>query len=149
MFFSSARCSSNVERAAGQRRDARRRERFVLLLPELQEVGVEDDVGVENLAGRRIHARRAHRKAGAGRDPAERVVVDVFRIPSGVVGLLANFDRVVEAGLLEGLVPFQNAVANRLAILERNRLLEPEDDRLLRRRISADGSAFCRSQRLM
>ena len=26
------------------------RERFVFLLPELQEVGVEDDVGVENLA---------------------------------------------------------------------------------------------------
>ena len=74
------------------------------------------------------------REAGAGRDPLERVVANVARIPRGIIRLLANFDRVVEAGFLKGLVPFQNAVANRLAILERNRLIEPEDDRLFRRR---------------
>ncbi len=77
----SARYSFEIDRPAGQQRDAFRRERFVFLLPELQEVGVEDDVGIENLAGRRVHARGAHRKAGARRDPAERVVANVARLP--------------------------------------------------------------------
>ena len=113
---------------------ARRRERLELLLPEREEVGVEDDVGVENLPGVRIHAAGPIAKPALRGDPAERVVVDVFRIPVGVVGLLADLDRVDEAGLLEGLVPFQDAVADRLAILERDRLLDPEDDRLLGRR---------------
>ena len=48
-----------VNGAAGHGGDAFGRERLVFLLPELQEVGVEDDVGIENLAGPRIHARRA------------------------------------------------------------------------------------------
>ena len=73
-------------------------------------------------------------KPDARGDPLERVVVHVARVPGRIIRLLADFDRVVEAGLLERLVPFEDAVADRLAILERNRLLEPEDDRLLRRR---------------
>ena len=63
-----------------------------------------------------------------------RVVANVARLPRRIIRLLPHFDRVVEARLLERLVPLQNAVANRLAILERNRLLQPEDDRLLGRR---------------
>ena len=120
---------------SGHRGQGGGRERFEFLLPERQEVGVEDDVRVQDLARVRVDPRRAHREAGVGGDPAEGVVVDVFRIPVGVVRLLAHFDGVDEAGLLERLVPLRDAVADRLAILERNRLFDPEDDRLLGRRL--------------
>ena len=120
--------------APGEDRDALRRERLVLGPPELEEVAVEDDVGVEDLPGPRVHSRRAHREARPRGDPAERVVVDVLRIPVGEVGLLTDLDRGGEAGLLEGVVPGLDPLADRLAVLEGNRLLDPEDDRLLRRR---------------
>src|SRR6185436_12080592 len=47
--------------------------------------------------------RGAHGKTGAGGDPAERVVGHVFRIPVGVIRLLADFNRIHKSGLLIGL----------------------------------------------
>ncbi len=111
-----------------------RGENVVLVLPRTQEISVEDDVGVEDLAGDRVHARRAHSKRRTCRDPAEGIVVDVFRIPIGVVGLLPHFDGVGKPGLLERLVPFEDSLADRLAVLEGDRFLDPKDDRSLRRR---------------
>ncbi|MCY2963981.1 MAG: hypothetical protein NT069_10105, partial [Planctomycetota bacterium] len=67
-------------------------ERFVLLLPGAEEVGVENDVGVENLTGEGIHAGRSHREAGVGGDPAEEVVTDVFGIDVVVIALVADLD---------------------------------------------------------
>ena len=120
--------------AAGQQRHALRRESFIFRPPESQEVAVEDDVGVEDLAGPRIHPRRPHGEARAGGDPAERVVVDILGVPVGHLGLLADLDGGGEAGFLEGLVPRLDALSDGLPILKRNRLLDPEHDRLLGRR---------------
>ena len=91
---------------------------LVRLSPVPDEIGVEEDVGVEDLARRRIHAAGTDGKSGAGGDPAERVVVDVFGVPRGVVGLLPDFDGVDESGLLEGLVPFQDSRPDRGSILD-------------------------------
>ena len=123
-----------VGRATGEQCHALRREGLVFGPPEPQEVAVEDDVGVEDLARPRVHPRRPHGKARTGGDPAKRVVVDVFRIPVGHVGLLADFDSRGEAGLLEGIVPHLDAFTDRLPILERHGLLDPEHDGLLGRR---------------
>ena len=112
---------------------ARRQQRLLLVLPEAHHAGVEDDVGIEDLAGQRIGARRPHGEAAVGGDPAEGVVVDVLRIEVLVL-LLAHLDGVAEADLLERLVPFQDALADGGAILVRHRLLDPEDDLLLRGR---------------
>ena len=57
-----------------------------------------------------------------------------------VVGLLiADLDGVDEADLLEGLVPFQDALPDVLAVLAGHRPLDPEDDRLLGRRFLGRG----------
>ena len=123
-----------VGRATSEQCHALRREGLVFGPPEPQKVAVEDDVGVEYLARPRVHPRRPHGKARTGGDPAKRVVVDVFRIPVGHVGLLADFDSRGEAGLLEGIVPHLDAFTDRLPILERHGLLDPEHDGLLGRR---------------
>ena len=51
--------------AAGQPGDAFWREGLELGLPVLHEVGVKDDVGVEDLAGPGVHPARSHGKAAA------------------------------------------------------------------------------------
>ena len=107
---------------------------LVFPAPELEKVAVEDDVGVEDLPGARVHPARAHREAGPGGDPAEGVVIHILRIPVGLVGLLADFDGAGEAGLLEGFVPGLDPLTDRLPVAERDRLLDPKHDRLLRRR---------------
>jgi len=61
-----------------------------------------------------VHARRPLSEAGAGCDPLERVVADVARIPRGIVGLLANFDRVVEAGFSKAL--FHSKMPSRIGL---------------------------------
>ena len=120
--------------STGQRRDRLGREGLVLPPPKLEEVGVEDDVGVKDLARPGVDPRRPHREPLPCRDPAEGVVVDVFRIPLGHLGLLPDLDRARKARLLEGLVPGLDAGPDRRPVAERNRLLDPEHDRLLRRR---------------
>ena len=104
-----------------------------LLAVEADHAGVEDDVGVDDLAGQRVGPRRPHGEAAIRRDPAEGVVIDVFRIEILVL-LLAHLDGVAEADLLERLVPFQDALADVGPVLVRHRLLDPEDDLLLRGR---------------
>ena len=123
-----------VERAAGPRGNSLFGERLVLTLPELQEVGVEDHVGIQDLARVRIHPRGPHGKPGIGRDPAEGVVADIFRIPVVGVFLLPHFDGVDKTGFLKRLVPFLDAIADRLAIRVRDRFFQPESDRVFRRR---------------
>ena len=48
------------------------------------------------MTGVGVHPRRPHREASTGGDPAERVVVDVFRIPVRVVGLLPTPEQLDE-----------------------------------------------------
>ena len=125
--------------AAGEQRHTLRRKGFVFRPPKPQEVTVENDIGVEDLTGPRIHPRRPHGETRARGDPTERVVVDILGIPVGHIGLLADLDRSGEAGLLEGLIPRLDALADGLPILERNRLLDPEHDRLFGRRDRSRG----------
>src|SRR5262245_51600476 len=90
-----------VQRPARQFGNPLGRERLVLLLPDLDEVGVEDDVGIENLPVDRVYTAGPHGEAGVGGDPAERVVADVLRVPIGVVRLLTDLNGAGEADLLE------------------------------------------------
>ena len=89
---------------------------FVLLLPIAQEAVVKKDVRIENFARLRVDPRGADGKAGLRCDPAEEVVIDVFRIDVFfvlfVVAGLLDVDRVIVAELLEGLVPLENALSN-------------------------------------
>ena len=71
-------------------------------------------------------------------DPPDRAVANIARIPVSVVGLLLHLDRIDEPRPFERLVPGQDALANRRAVLHRNGVLQPEHDRLLRPR--DDGS---------
>ena len=117
--------------ATGEHRHALRRECLVLRPPGPQEITVEDDVGVEDLAGPGVHPGGAHGEARSGRDPAKRVVVDVLGIPVGGLRLLADLDRGGKAGLLKRVIPRLDAFSDGLPILERHGLLDPEHDRLL------------------
>ncbi len=114
--------------------DALRRHHFVFLLPVAQEAVVKDDVGVEDFARLRIHARRAHGEAGLGGDPAEEVVVDVFGIdvffPRLVFAGLIDVDGVVIAELLKRLVPFQDAFGHVRTKRFRHRFFDIKRDRL-------------------
>ena len=74
---------------------------------------------------------RAVRRLRA-RSPAHRRVADVGRVELGVVGLDLDVDRILEADALERLVPFEDALPDRLAVLHRDVAVEPVDDRLLR-----------------
>ena len=123
--------AGQIERPASKHRYACGRKEFVFAFPGLQIVGVEHDVGVENLSRRRIDARRPHRHGSAGRDPTKRVVAHVARLPTGIVRLLPYLNGVLEANLFEGLVPLQNSSTNRLAIFVGDGLFDPEDNRLL------------------
>ena len=95
------------------------------------------DVGVIFFAGQRIGARRADRKPRVGgRKPANRVVADIGWIPVRIVWLLVHDDGVLQADLLECFVPEQRALTHRVAVLHRDRIFHPEDDRLRRPRQS-------------
>src|SRR5690606_35954591 len=100
---------------------------------------VEDDHSVENLHGEWIHPRGAHGKACARGDPAAGVVASVIWLPGRVVLLLQDLDTLVENRLLDGQLPLFNAVADRLAVLEGDVLLEIEANRLLGRRLFGRG----------
>jgi hypothetical protein len=114
-----------------------RRHDLVLLLPIAQEAVVKEDVGVENLARFRIDPRGPDGEAGLGSNPAEEVVIDVFRVdlifPLFVVTRLVDVDRVVISELLEGLVPFENPLRHPGTQVLGNRLFDVEHDRLDRR----------------
>ena len=67
-------------------------------------------------------------------EPAHRGVARVHRVEVVLLGLLLHDDRVPEAGLLEGLVPLEDAVGHALAVLLRDVLVEPVRDGRLRLR---------------
>ena len=95
-------------------------------------VRVPADVGVENLAAARIDMRRPdgpERRRGR-RQPSHRRVLRLAEIEVRVIRLLQDDDRVLEANLLERLVPLEDALTDRLAVLFRNLVREPERDRL-------------------
>ncbi len=119
-----------------------RRIQVELASPAAEESDGKNDVGVEDLPGRRIDAARADGEPGLRNAPTDRVVINVFRIPIVVVFLLTHFDGVVETGLLERAVPLQDAVAQNFAILVRSRFIEPENDRLFRQRLFRVGFQF-------
>ncbi len=93
-------CSTRIERAAAQTRR------------------IDADVGVEDLAGARIDLARAD---GAERRPCASVIqrIDAWRASSvsksASSGWIFDLQRVLEADLLERLVPLEHAVGDRLS----------------------------------
>ena len=118
---------------AGAGQGGHRRDQLLVLAADAaQHVGAEADVGVEDLTGVRIDARRALREAGVRRhDPAQRRVAHVGRVPVRIVGLLLDDDGVLEADRLERRIPVFDAAADRVAVRPRDGVLQVEDDRLL------------------
>src|SRR5437867_12435180 len=96
--------------------------------------GVDADVGVKDLTAARVDLARtdAAEQGPRGRHPADRGMARIERVPVGVVRLDLGLYRILEADLFECLVPFQDAVDDRLAILFGNVAVEPVHDRLLR-----------------
>jgi len=98
---------------------------------------VHHDVGIEDLPGLRMHARGADRVAHIAVGPEHEVVARILRVlvhvRTGSRILLVHLDRAVDADLLERLVPREDAVAHVAAVADRHRVLDVEDDRLLRR----------------
>ena len=117
-------------------RHSRRRQhhlRFVLI--ETNHRVIKNDVGIVNLPGEGVGAMRPHREPRPGDDPTEEAVAHVLRIeilPFVVIVLLADHHGVDKTDLLEGFVPFGDAVVNRATILHRHGFLDVEDNRLLR-----------------
>src|SRR5205085_5212013 len=93
---------------------------------------LDADVGVEDLAAARIDVARADRaeRRRRVRHPADRGAAEVERVEVGALRLHLDPDRVLEADLLERLVPLEHAGRDRRAVLDRDRPVEPEDDRL-------------------
>ena len=112
-----------VQQRPGHGRDTLGGEGFVFRFPILNEVGIQNYVGVEDLPRIRVHSGRPHGKRRSSGNPAERVVSDILGIPRGRIFLLPHLDGVDKTRFLKGLVPFEYAIANRLAIFVRNRLL--------------------------
>src|SRR6185369_3330454 len=67
-----------------------------------------------------------------GYEPAHRRVARIEGVDGPILVLLLHDDRVLEAYLLERLVPFEDPVAHRGAVLFGDVAVDPEDDRLLR-----------------
>jgi hypothetical protein len=97
---------------------------------------LDRDVGIEDLAATRVDVARAGRAEGGRRvgHPAHRRDADVERVEVGIVRLDPRLDRVLEADALERLVPLEDAGRDRVAVLQRDRAVEPVDDRLDRLR---------------
>ena len=77
--------------------------------------------------------RRADRETRVGgHEPAHRRVARIEGVDRALLVLLLDDDRVLEADLLERLVPFEDAVAHRGTVLFGDVAVDPEDDRLLR-----------------
>ena len=117
--------------STGQPSDAFGGEGLELGLPMFDEVGVEDDVGVKDLAGSWVHPARPHGETAARGDPTKSIVINVFGIPVGLLWLLPDLDRRSKASLLKRCVPGLNAFADRLAVAIGNGLFDPENNRFL------------------
>ena len=106
-------------------------------------VRTDADIGVENLAGKGIGARRPHRVPLAGLyHPAHHVVAHIGRVPLGVVRLLLCHNRALKAERLECLIPHQNPLLHRVPVLRWNRVFQPEYNRLFGRRPVKLGLGF-------
>ena len=102
----------------------------------LKPVGHENvfqhDVRAEDLTCPRVDETRTvapKRRIGRG-GPAQDVVADVAGVPIGVVGLHLDHQGVLETGRLEGLVPGQRRIADRIPQFQRGCVLDPPHDRL-------------------
>ena len=126
-------------------------EQGVLLLPVPDEAGVEDDVAVDHLAGQRVGADAGHRVGLVLGDPAERAIIRVLGVEIIAAGLFpADGDRVLEADLLERLVPLADPFLDVGAVLDRHRVLDVPDDLLAgAARAWRAGLAFSSRQRLI
>ena len=95
---------------------------------------LQHDVRPQDFTGAWIDeagAVTAERRLGRG-GPAQHVVIDVAGVPFRIVGLLLNHQRILEAGLLKRLVPFEGGLLDRVAELDGRGVLNPEGDRLHR-----------------
>ena len=105
--------------------------------PAADEALVHDDVGVEDLTGLGMDAAGTDRETHVRVGPADEVVPSVLGIlvHVGLGGriLLVDDDGVVETDFLKRVVPLQDGVADPAAVADRNRVLDVEHDRLLRR----------------
>ena len=97
-------------------------------------ISVETDVGIQDLTGPRVDGVGPDCAETRPRDshPPHRGPTHVTGVPFGIVGLDLDPDRVLEADLLECLVPFENSFANRPAVLLGDVAVEPVGDRLFR-----------------
>ena len=119
--------------AAGSRRVPD--QKGVLLLPVADEAGIEDDVAVDHLAGERVGPQARHRVAAVVGDPAERAVVGVFGVEVVAPGFFpANGDGILEADLLERLVPLANPFLDVGPVFDRHGVFDVPDDLLAGRR---------------
>src|SRR6185295_14392624 len=66
--------------------------------------------------------------------PTSRAVTTISWIPIRIIGLYLHLNRVLKSDFFECFIPHEYAVANCVAILHRNRILQPINDRLFWRR---------------
>ena len=97
---------------------------------------LEADVGVQDLARARVHVAgpdgtKARLRVG---HPAHGGHAQVQGVEVGIVSLLLDDDGVLEADLLEGLVPLQDAFGDGAAVRHRDGLVQPVGDGLDRLR---------------
>src|SRR6185295_17270100 len=62
--------------------------------------------------------------------PTSRAVTTISWIPIRIIGLYLHLNRVLKSDFFECFIPHEYAVANCVAILHRNRILQPINDRL-------------------
>ena len=100
----------------------------------------QNDVGIKNLTCERIDAAWSDGGTNIVVQPANKVVVYIFRIlihvGTGRSVLVINFDRVRDSDFLEGLVPCKDSIFHPAAISNRSGVFDVEDNWLSRR---ADG----------
>ena len=97
----------------------------------------QDNISVEDLARLRIDSTWTDRRADVVVQPADKVVLHVFRIfvhvSVGLFVLHADFDRVNNPNLFKSLVPIQDALPHPASISHGRRVFDVEDDGFFRR----------------
>ena len=96
----------------------------------------QDDVGIQDLTGIRIHTTRTNRSPHVVIQPTHEVVTHIFRIEVHVTTgrriLVMHFNRFPNADFLERFVPGQDSLLDPIPITSRCSMFNVERDRFLR-----------------
>ncbi len=106
----------------------------IFLLPPANPTRVKDYVAVDHFAGDGVRPQVRHGEGDGGRDPTERAVIDILGIKIVLIILPTDTQRIAEADLLEGFIPFQNTRFHIGAIFVRNGIFNPPHDLFFRGR---------------